>query len=115
MPIQITGDNIEISLLCTPIYTIFGKRIKYSLPDSAYGGWIIFENNQPKYYFNIFDCYYNDIRDVFNEQKKDIESILKNHNSNLSLSQNFIGFSFRFQEYIEKCKLEKLPKSAISI
>ncbi len=35
--------------------TLNGKIQEVILPDSAYGEWIIYENNEPKYHVNIFN------------------------------------------------------------
>ncbi len=59
--------------------TLKGRIQAASLPDAAYGEWIVNENNEPKYHVNIFnyesksDCL---IFAIMNESKPEIKDIL---------------------------------------
>ena len=73
--------------------TLKGKIQEVILPDSTYGEWIVYENNEPKFHVNIFN--YNSKSDnlvnVFmTESKSDFKDILtdinKRFNKNLTLS-----------------------------
>ncbi len=107
-------ETVEISLFITPVYTIFqGTKFIYRLPDNAYGEWLIFTKNEPKYYLDIFDPLYNQLKEtVINV--KDVEVYLKSKFSNsseeLSLKNNFFGIAIESKSFVKKFKLQKLPK-----
>jgi hypothetical protein len=106
------SDNIlRMNLEDITVYTLFGKKHLYKLGDMAYGEWLIFQSNVPKYYLNIFDDMYQDI----DEQKKidPYKYLLKKFKAEhygYSLGQNIHGiWSSKINE---KCfDLEKLPIS----
>ena len=105
-----SSNLLEILLLTTPILTIRGKRYKYELSDFTYGEWIIYEKNQPKYYLNIFESEYDELRDVLTKNKNlTLEIILENSKRHLTLSQSFLGIRFESQSFIQTFLLEKLP------
>ncbi len=109
--IKKNSELIEISLEAIPFFTIWGKiQYRYKLSDFTYGNWIIFENNKPKYYLNLYDNDYDDIREKFSKSKDfDLESTLKTHKKNLSIHQNFWGISLWNKSFIQFFHLKKMP------
>lgn len=95
--------------------TLNGKTQKVTLPDSAYGEWIIYENNEPKYHVNIFnyksksDCL---IFVILNENKSEFKSILNNINErfkrNLTLTSK-TSFGIKINSRIVESELGSLP------
>ncbi|MEQ9286189.1 MAG: hypothetical protein RIG77_04730 [Cyclobacteriaceae bacterium] len=55
-----------------------GRKIKVELPDSAYGEWIIYQKNEPKFYFCAFkeNGEVNRIASYAREKKMDMECFL---------------------------------------
>ena len=110
------GDNlIEMPLRVTPILTIFGKiQYKYKLSDFAYGEWIIFENEKPKYYLNLFDNSDYKKDKVYSKSKNfNIESILDKFQKGLSIYQKVWGIPLPYKSFIQTFHLEKLPKGIL--
>jgi hypothetical protein len=109
------NNSIEVSVEAIPILTILGKiQYRYKLSDFAYGEWLIFENDKPKYYLNPFDEDYDDVRErIENSKDFDLEKILKMSNKNLSIHQRIMGVSFWYKSSTQVLALEKLPKSIL--
>ena len=106
---------IEISVEAIPRLTILGGiKYKYKLSDFTYGEWLIFENNKPKYYLNLFDEEYKDIRERIEKFKDfELEKNLKKCDEKLSIHQKLIGISIWYKSSIQTLKLEKLPNSIL--
>jgi len=95
--------------------TLKGEIQKVTLPDSAYGEWIVYENNEPKFHVNIFDyesksnCLVNII---LNENELEFESILTEINSklerNLTLSVK-TNFGIKINSKLVESDLDTLP------
>ncbi|MEO8471470.1 MAG: hypothetical protein ABI477_04720 [Chryseolinea sp.] len=104
-------NSVKINLIKTPVFP--RKKSLYRLPDSTYGEWIIFENNEPKYYFDFFDELYEDIRNQI-MSTRDIEGyftkMFEQKNLNFMLKQTLFGIPLPGMELIEECTLSKLPK-----
>jgi hypothetical protein len=90
-----TAEKISIPIRAVPAICLpLRRRYLYTLSDFAYGEWLIFEDNMPKYYLNIFDeCYKNITR--FLQTQRDItvdlmvSKSLGNVNERLSLGQKY--------------------------
>jgi len=82
----------KIKLKVTPIYTLTGVKYLYTLKDMAYGEWLIYQENKPRYYFNLFDKEYSFDK---NQTGKSIEKFLETKldilNVNLTIKQNIFG------------------------
>ncbi len=106
---------MKITVESIPIYTFLGKRTyRYKLSDFSYGEWLIFENNKPKFYFNIFDKEYHEVRLAFSNSKDfDLEKKLKSYNKGLSIYQKLIGITFLKKTFLQVIELEKLPKNVL--
>ena len=95
--------------------TLKGKIEEISLPDSAYGEWIIYENGEPKFHVNIFnfesksDCLVNVI---MAESNMEFKSILKDINErfkrNLNLSSK-TNFGIKLNSKLIESELGSLP------
>ncbi|MFY7669454.1 hypothetical protein ACOSP6_00065 [Tenacibaculum sp. MEBiC06402] len=95
--------------------TLKGKIEELSLPDSAYGEWIIYDNNKPKFHVNISnyesksDCL---ISLILTENKSEFKNILndinKRFNRNLTLpSKTFFGI--KLNSKLRESDLDTLP------
>lgn len=84
---------IRIRLFVTPIYTFTGKKFLYSLSDMAYGEWIVFKNNYPRFYINAFEFKSDD--QVNKSVEGHLERCLKNKHPKLTLKQHLFGFKSR--------------------
>ena len=95
--------------------TLNGKIQEVTLPDSAYGEWIIYENNEPKYHVNVFnhesksDCL---VFVLINENKFKFKNILAEINNqfktNLTLSSK-TNFGIKINSKLIEFKLSSLP------
>jgi len=93
------------------VYTLTGVKYRYKLSDFAYGEWLIYKNNQPVYYFNIFDQEYAHLTEIIkaNEQGFLIGSLKR---QGLNLKQNIFGIA-SIKSYLKSINLEKLPASIL--
>lgn len=87
-------NEVVIPLFAIPVTTLgFKKRLLYRLSDMAYGEWLIFQNDIPKYYLNIFDKIYEGVTFLADEDgssfENRLEKLFKERNLNLSLSPSF--------------------------
>jgi hypothetical protein len=105
IPIRVTPA------ICFPLH----RRYLHLLSDFSYGEWLIFENNKPKYYLNIFDDIYKDIR-RFLEANRDVtvDLMVKNSRGNtyqhISLGQNYrVITMLESQSELVTFELEKVP------
>ena len=107
---------MKIAVKSIPIFTLLGKwAYRYKLSDFSYGEWVIFENNKPKFYLNIFDSEYDEVRLVFSKSKNyDLEKKLKSHNKGLSIYQKLLGITFLKKTFLQVIELEKLPKHILT-
>lgn len=109
----INRSQSEVGVLITPITTFLGKKeYLYTLTESAYGEWIIFNDNIPKYYFNVFDTAYSALFDSL-KKLRSVEEFLENNfkkvNSNLSIRQQVFGIKHKNKSFTKRIVLEKLP------
>lgn len=108
-----TKETVALNLLAIPVLTFFGIRISYRMLDSAYGEWLIYENNLPKYYLNIFDPEYASLRKNTLDSGIDVVEYLKEKitplNSRLMFSDNIIGIKFNNRASIKSISVEKIP------
>ena len=95
--------------------TLNGKTQEVALPDSAYGEWIVYENNEPKYHVNIFN--YESKSNclafaIMTESKSEFKSILtdinKRFNRNLTLSSK-TSFGIKISSKLVEYELSPLP------
>jgi hypothetical protein len=110
--IKIRMEFLEINLNVIPVYTLFGIRYLYELPESSYGEFIICEAGVPKYYLNIFDELYLPVFDKLKEQGPVVDLLQSKFikmKSLLRIEQSFFGFYAYSKEVIKTFKLEKLP------
>lgn len=103
----------NVNLLVTAVITIFlEKRFLYTLPDNAYGQWIIFKNDEPAYYLYILDSMYDDYR-VTIDAITSIEDYLNKRlpliEDGLSLRQHSAGIKLTSRSVIKSFALKKLP------
>ena len=98
----------EMKLFVTTIYTLRGKRLSYSLGDMAYGQWLVFKDDHPHFYINIFEYKGDNMKFKETENLETyLEQKLKVIDSHLSLKQNIIGLRSS-KTYSQWFKLEKL-------
>src|SRR5919202_1422371 len=109
-------NNVSVFLFVVPVLTSSLERTYiYRLSDMAYGEWIIFEDNKPKYYLYIFDDLYKDVREYLQNHKDiDVSTLLeqsfKGKNLNLTLRATFrVRKIWESKETNKEFKLEKFP------
>lgn len=71
----------------------------------AYGEWIVFKNDYPKFYINILE--HKSERTIYDNFESQLEHKLKNIDSQLSLKQHIIGFRSS-KSHFQWFELEKL-------
>ncbi len=95
--------------------TLNGKIHQVTLPYSAYGEWIVYENNEPKFHVNILnyesksDCL---VFVIMNESKSEFKNILTDINNrfkrNLTLSSK-TNFGIKINSRLVESELGSLP------
>ncbi len=105
---NLSPNKITVKVRKTPI--LFSKKSLYRLSDFVYGEWIILENGEPKYYLNILDEQYSQIKDRL---KPDVESYLtekfRKKGLNLSFKEKVFGISLLSKSEIIELSLRELP------
>jgi len=101
-------EFIEINLIVFDVLTLNGKKHRYRLSDTAYGEYLIFKDNQPEFYLNVFDDspHLSSLPDASSIYRF-IESRLKTINPALSLKQHLYGLRIS-KEYDKVFRLKKL-------
>jgi len=100
---------LAIKVIATPVFTLTGVKCRYALLDMAYGEWLVYRDNHPQYYINLFDAEYEGIRDkVGNNAERYIKERLKNSNERLSLKPNIVGLKVG-KEQQTSITVERLP------
>jgi len=83
---------MKLRLNVTPVYTVLGIKLLYQLCDAADGKHLIYLNNIPVYYFNIFDEMYKDIIISFNgNPETHLSRKLKSHPEKFTLRPSICG------------------------
>ena len=97
---------VTLDLLVTPIITLFGQKYSYRLLDSAYGEWLNYEDNYPKYYLNIFDDEYREIENEIVQANINIKDYLETHlhktSPELKMASHLLGIRLSNKEAIVK-------------
>jgi hypothetical protein len=106
---------LKIKLEEITTYTLTGKKIRYKLGDMSYGDWLVFKDNTPVYYFDVFDELYTYIPEII---KKNIPKYLENkfdqQGKGLSLEDGIPGIWS--SKIVDKWfELEKLPLDFFSL
>ena len=87
-------------------------KYKYTLSDFSYGEMLLFENNYPKFYINIFDENFSEIKDYV-LKNDNLEKVLKDiivfNKLPLHISQNFWGIDLVSKETVEEINLKPFP------
>ena len=97
--------------------TLNGKTQKVTLPDSAYGEWIIYENNEPKYHVNIFnyksksDCL---IFVILNENKSEFKLYFDHPFSPVNTLDKKFYEDFK-ESYYKKFKRDSFKDNIVKI
>lgn len=93
------------------VYTLTGKRHLYKLGDMAYGEWLIFKDNMPVFYLNIFDKMYENVAESIKKDPRGyLEKKIALEKSTYSLNQNIHGI-WSSKVNIKWFELEQLPVS----
>jgi hypothetical protein len=101
-------ELVKIKLFVTKVYTLTGKKYLYALGDMAYGEWLVYKNNKPRYYLNVFeDNNENLIKEGQSNLQSYIENKLKLIDEDLSLKPNITGIRSA-HTYVEWFDLERL-------
>jgi hypothetical protein len=101
-------ESVRIKLFVTAVYTLTGKKYLYALGDMAYGEWLIYKNNKPRYYLNVFEDNNKHLIDEGKNQLQSyIEGKLKLIDGALSLNTHIVGIRSSHTD-VEWCDLEKL-------
>jgi hypothetical protein len=107
------GEKIAVPVWVTPIASLCKRKNLYYLPDSAYGEWLIFSDENPVYYFNCFDPYYDTVRDVIYQKKNSLEHLLIDsfvvNELDFTTSVRKPFLSFKKKEYSTSIELIKYP------
>src|SRR5688500_2418971 len=105
---NLSPKKLTVKVRKTPM--LLSKRSQYRLSDFSYGEWILFENGEPKYYLNVHDEQYSQIRDKL---KPDVETYLieqfKKKRLSLSFKDGTLGIPLPSKSEIVEVSLEKLP------
>jgi hypothetical protein len=117
----ITDHQWKIQTVSIPVRVVpaicfpFRKRNLHRLPDATYGEWLIYENDQPRYYLNLFDEIYEHVN-RFLETRADVSvgSMLKRslgaRDLQLSLEEKFRTIVLlESQSELVTLELEKFP------
>lgn len=110
-------NTIIMKLLKIPQMRFVPSKViaknKYLLSNSSYGEILIFENNEPKYFVNLFDEKFRDLKDYILSNEKSMEdvldSILEFAGSKLTTKQNTFGIDLSASEQIEEINIPTLP------
>ena|SRR3569833_522241 len=102
---------MEIKLEDITVYTLTGKKHLYKLGDGAYGEWLIFKENIPVYYLNIFDDMYAMVdQSIKSDPWGYLEKRFKIGMEGYSLSQHIHGI-WSSKVTFKQFEIEKLPIS----
>lgn len=120
--VEWSGEKISIPIRIVPVICFpLRRRYLYLLSDLSYGEWLIFENSMPKYYLNIFDDTYKDIRRFLETKRATtvdlmVRKSLENTNQRIYLRQNYrVITALEFQSELVTFELEKAsPRFLIS-
>jgi hypothetical protein len=86
---------------------------KYSLSDMSYGDMLLFENNEPKYYLDLFNPIYSDLALYIKQQGVSmtelVDKILQFNASKVTIEQRLFGFDIVSKEVVEKIEIEIFP------
>jgi hypothetical protein len=105
--------SVKLRLEVTSVYTFTGVKHLYKLPDMAYGEWLIFKDDKPYFYFNIFDEDYIAIKDKAGDNvERYLEDRLRMVEGGLTLKQRIFGLR-GVQVSDEWITIEKLPKNLL--
>ena len=89
-------NNLEILVEMIPILSLFKNKYLIKLPDSAYGEWLIFKDNKPVFYLNIFDPQFEEIKNKIHSKEITVEKMIKSINEstheNYSVRFKYWGF-----------------------
>ena len=87
-------------------------KYKYTLSDFSYGEMLLFENNYPKFYINIFDENFSKIKEYV-LKNDNLEKVLKDiivfNKLPLCIFQNFWGIDLVSKETVEEINLKPFP------
>ncbi len=100
-------ETIKIKLFVTLILTLKGKKKRYKLGDMAYGEYLVYKNNFPKYYLHLLD-----VPNIAERAKGGyhVESKLPDIENGLTLRHGVNGIPLRELEP-EWIDLEEIPSS----
>ena len=109
---------MKIKVLKTPQFRIFpiAKFAKYKdvLNDFSYGEMLLFEKNIPKYYINLFDVYFEDLKKLI-EKTGNMEDILAEiirfNKISVTVKQELLGIDLATSETIEEMDLIPFPST----
>lgn len=118
MGYDLNNRQVKLKMLTTPIIDFLGrKNFYYRLLDGAYGEWLVFEDNVPKYYFNFFDEEYASFKQSLPKFKMNLENYLnecfKKKNMNLTTRQYMYGFKLKGKEEVRIIVIEKMPANIL--
>lgn len=111
MPQSSDNRKVELKLLVTPVIGLWKRAQSYRLLDSAYGEWLIYENNFPVFYFNVFDEDYREIKELLSELNVTdfLEKALTKKHPNLTTKEHLFGYKINGKAEVKIFSIEKLP------
>jgi len=116
-----TTEKISIPIRVVPAICLpLVRRNIYRLSDFAYGEWLIYEDNIPKYYLNIFDKIYKDIMHFMQTQRDfTVELMVRkssgNVNERLSLGEKYrVITMLESQSELVTFELEKISPDLLT-
>lgn len=109
---------MKITVLKIPQFRIFPiakfAKYKYVLNDSSYGEMLLFEKNIPKYYINLFDVYFKELKE-FIEKTGNMEDILaeiiRYNKISVTVKQELLGIDLPFGETVAEMDLIPFPST----
>lgn len=109
------NNNLEILVEMVPILSLFKNKYLIKLPDSAYGEWLIFKENKPVFYLNVFDPQLEVIKNKIHSKEITIERIIERINEgtheNYSIGFKYWGFLNYEGRKTETISIQKFPFS----
>lgn len=107
---------MKIKVLKTPQFRIFPMakfaKYKYTLNDFSYGELLLFEKNTPKYYVNLFDGYFEELKELIQKtgNMEDIlAEIIRFNKISVTVKQELFGIDIVSNETVEELDLMPFP------
>ena len=110
---------MRLQIITTPQFSLLNflgvYQVCYSLSDFSYDEFLIFENNKPIYYLNLFNKFNKELRDYINLIDCSVEEIIKKigdvNKLKLSCTQKIFGIDNLSKQKVIEMDLPEFPNS----